>query len=114
MNKYYGIIGYSETQETTPGVWTDVVTERHYYGDILNNRKRWETSSESINDDLNISNSISIIADPYAYQHFYAIKFIEWNGILWKVTEVEVQQPRLILSIGGVYNGPRAAFKTSC
>lgn len=105
MAKFYGVVGYANTVETAPGVWTEEITERTYTGDILKNSKRWD-SSEHINDDINISNRISVVADAYAYEHFFAIRYVDWMGCSWKVTEVEVERPRLILSLGGVYNGP--------
>lgn len=104
MAKFYGVIGYAETKKTSPGVWTEAITEKNYSGDILRNTSRWQ-AGENLNDNLTIHNRISILADPYAYQHFHAIRYIEWSGAKWKVTSVEVQRPRLILTIGGVYNG---------
>ena len=109
--KFYGIVGYCETVEETgerEGNWVDKCTERKYYGDIIRNTRKWDSNQDSINDDLNINNSISIVADAYAYKHFYAMKYVKWMGAYWKVTNVEVQRPRLILTIGGVYNGPKA------
>lgn len=102
MSKYYGKVGYAITKETKPGVWKNLVVERMYYGDILRNTSRWQGSS-NVNDDLVISNQISILADPFAYHNFHSIKYVEWLGSKWKVSSVEVQYPRLILSIGGVY-----------
>lgn len=104
MAKFYGAVGYGITEETTPGVWTDEIVERFYSGDVIKNYKS-SSSGESINDDINISNSISILSDPFAMQHFHTIKYVKWMGAAWKVSSVEVQYPRLILSIGGVYNG---------
>lgn len=104
MAKFYGTIGYIETPETSPGVFKEVSTERGYGGDILRKSKRFEPN-EQLNDNLNISNQFSIIADEYAFKHFYAIRYIRVLGACWKVTDVEVQYPRLILSIGGLYNG---------
>lgn len=104
MSRFFGTVGYSETTETTPGVWTEVVTERQYYGDITRNTRRWERG-EHLNDDIDINNMIEIVADAYAYDHFFAIKYVKWMGALWRVTNVEVQRPRLILTVGGVYNG---------
>lgn len=106
MARFYGKVGYIETVETEPGngVWQEQATERSYYGDVLRNSKRWERG-EGVNDDLNVSNRISIVADPYAFRHFFAIKYVEWMGARWKVETVEVERPRLILTIGGVYNG---------
>ena len=105
MAKFYGTIGYVTTGESVPGVWGEVVTERSYYGDTTKNTKRWQTTDQ-LNDDITISNIISIIADPFAYEHFFAMKYVRWMGTAWKVTNVEVQRPRLILTIGGVYNEP--------
>lgn len=104
MAKFYGVVGYVDTQETAPGVYTEVATERKYYGDVLKNVKRY-VSSEYLNDNLTVSNSISIMADAYAYDNFFAIRYVKWMGANWKVTDVEVQRPRLILSLGEVYNG---------
>lgn len=105
MAKYYGVIGYAESVETSPGVWTDQITERTYSGDLVRDSSRWATSSNSTNDDLTINNRISIIADPFAYQNFHSMKYVEYMGTKWKITNVDPQYPRLILSVGGVYNG---------
>ncbi len=104
MAKYYGKIGYSVTEETVPGIWEESVTERSYYGDLIKNTRRYQ-SADKVNDDLSISNEISILADPYAYENFHSMKYVEFMGAKWKVTNVEVQYPRLILTVGGVYNG---------
>lgn len=107
MAKFYGPIGYAETVEDSPGVYVEHIVERLYYGDVTKALRRLETG-ESVNDNINISNTISIIADAYALNHFFAIRYVEWAGAFWKVSSVEVQAPRLILSVGGVYNGPIA------
>lgn len=104
MAKYCGSVGYVETIETSPGVWEEVATVKKYYGDVMRNRKSFQ-NSDRLNDDLNVNNQISIVSDPYAINHFHAIRYVEWMGAKWKVTDVEVEFPRLILSIGGVYNG---------
>ena len=105
MAKFYGLIGYAEKKETRPGIFQEIITERNYAGDVLRKTRRLE-SGETINDNISVNNSLSIVADPYAYQHFFAIRYVKWMGAFWKVTNVEVQSPRLILTIGGVYNGP--------
>lgn len=108
MAKFYGKVGYAEAVEGTgerEGIMEDVVTERPYYGDVLRNTRKWENGSD-IHDNLRINNQISIVADAYAYEHIYAMKYVHWMGILWKVTNVEVQRPRLLLTIGDVYHGP--------
>lgn len=107
MAKFYGMIGYAETKETSPGVWTETITERPYKGDIKRMFKRWDTG-EKVNDDLDVSNEISILSDPYADQHFHLIRYVAWAGARWKVKNVTVERPRLRLTIGGVYNGQQA------
>lgn len=105
MAKFYGKVGYAISAETSPGVWTDSITEKQYYGDLVRDTtSKWQ-SGDSINDNLTINNSISIVADPFAYQHYYEIKYVEFQGCLWKVTSIEVKRPRLVLTLGGIYNG---------
>lgn len=107
MAKFYGQIGYGETLETAPGVWEDTIVEYPYYGDVIRNTRKL-SEGESLNNDLSVGNSISIVADAYANEHFFAIRYIQWAGALWTVSDVEVQSPRLLLRLGGVYNGPTA------
>ena len=104
MAKWYGSIGYAETVEVRPGVYKDEITELKYSGELLQNSRRLQ-SSDQLNDDINIANKISIIADPFAYQNFHTMKYVEFMGAKWKISTVEVNRPRLILTIGGVYNG---------
>lgn len=104
MAKYYGKIGYAETAETTPGVWKQQIVERDYYGDLIRNMRRLQ-SSDKVNDDINVSNELSIVADPYAMNNFHSMRYAEFMGAKWKVSSVEVQYPRLILTLGGLYNG---------
>ena len=103
MAKWYGKIGYAETVETEPGLWEEQITEREYYGDTIRNKRRLQ-SSGGVNDNVNIANEISIVADPYANQNIYAMRYAEFMGTKWKITSVEVQYPRLILEIGGLWS----------
>lgn len=107
MARFYGEVGYGNAVETPPesGVWVDHICEFSYTGDVLRNTRKLN-SGESLNDDISVGNSISVIADQYAVEHFFDIKYVRWAGVLWTVTSVEVQSPRLILSLGSVYNGP--------
>lgn len=104
MAKFYGAVGYAVSNEIRPGVWKDSIVERMYYGDVIRNNRRLE-STDKANDNINISNEISILADPYANENFHLIKYVEFMGTKWEVSTVTVQFPRLILSVGGVYNG---------
>lgn len=104
MAKWYGVIGYAELVETKPGVWKEQITERSYYGDLIRNTRSLQTADQ-LNDNINVANEISIVADPFANQNFHAMRYVEFMGAKWKISRVEVQRPRLILTIGGVYNG---------
>lgn len=106
MAKWYGIIGYAQTVEVEPGIWdTDNYVERNYYGETIRNWSRNLKSINKVNDDIILSNSISIIADPYANENFCDMRYVEYMGVKWKVENVEVQYPRLILTLGGKWNG---------
>lgn len=104
MDKYHGYIGFAETVETAPDVCEEQFIEREAQGDILKVSRRLVGASQ-LNDNITVNNKISILADPFAYQNFHQIRYITWMGAKWKVTVVDVSYPRLILEIGGVYNG---------
>ena len=107
MAKFYGVIGYAVTKETAPGVWTEEIAEQSYYGDLTRNMRRLQDSGD-LNDDINVANEISIVADPYATANFHSMRYVAFMGAKWKISKVEVQYPRLILTLGGVYNGKQA------
>lgn len=107
MAKFYGAIGYAVTEETKPGVWKEQITERMYSGDLTRNTRKLQ-STDQLNDDINVANEVSIVADPFANENFHSMKYVEFMGAKWKITSVEVQYPRLILTVGGVYNGEQA------
>lgn len=104
MAKWYGIVGIADNIETEPGYYEDSIVEKHYQGDVISTRWRRQNTGQ-INDDITLSKQISIIADQYALYHYSAIAYVEYMGTKWKVTEVEPQFPRLILTVGGVWNG---------
>ena len=104
MAKFYGAVGYAVTEENTPGVWVENIIERMYYGELIRNTRKLQ-STEYLNDDINISNEISILTDPFAYANFHSMRYVDFMGAKWKIISVEVQYPRLILTVGGVYNG---------
>lgn len=104
MGKWFGKVGFAMTVETGPGIWEETITPVPYYGDVISNRWKRQNSG-GINDNINISNIISIIADTFANENCSKIVYVEYMGTKWKVTDVEPQYPRLLLTIGGVYNG---------
>lgn len=106
MPKFYGTIGFMETKETSPGVYTEQVTERNYYGDITRTSSSTSNSSQ-FNDDIKITNAFSIVADPYAYEHFAYMKYIVWQGVKWKIEGVDISSPpRLTFSVSNRYIAP--------
>lgn len=104
MGRYYGKIGFKVSRESRLGVFVEDIIDRTYSGDYMRNTNAQVRSGNNINDDVVISNNISIVADPFIYENFHDIKYIEIMGQKWKVTSVEIQRPRLILSTGGLYN----------
>lgn len=105
MSRWYGKIGYSINTENEPGIWEPVITERTYSGDVYKNTRLLQQQSNSVNDNINVANQISIVADPYARDNFINMLYVEFMGVKWKITNVDVQHPRLVLTIGGQYNG---------
>ena len=107
MAKFYGPIGYAERVETRPGVWEEKIVERNYYCDQEQNVRRLQSTNE-VNDDIEVSIRISIVADPYANENFHNIRYATYLGTNWKVSSVDVKYPRLVLTLGGLYNGKKA------
>ena len=103
MAKFYGKIGYIQTVESEPGYWEEKAIEREYYGDITRNTSRYQQDGH-VNENIVINNIVSIVADPYANENFQHMRYIEWMGTKWKITNIEVQYPRLILTLGGIYH----------
>ena len=105
MARFYGKIGFVlGAEETRPGIWKENTNVRNYYGDVMKRRLSWE-SGDSANDDIKIGNQFSVLADEFAETHLYAMRWLEWKGTKWKITSVEIERPRMILTIGDVYNG---------
>lgn len=104
MAKYHGAIGFMITKETAPGVWVEEIEEKTYSGDLMRNMAKYQ-SSGNVNDDINIANEISIIADSFAYERYGFMRYATYMGFKWKISHAEMQYPRIILTLGGVYNG---------
>lgn len=104
MPKFYGSIGYAISKETTPGVWVEDIVEHQYSGDVYRNTRKLQSGNQ-VNDSIDISNEISILSDPFANENFHSMRYVIYMGAKWKVSSVEVRYPRLILTVGGLYNG---------
>lgn len=105
MARFCGNIGFGQSVETSPGVWEYQISERRYYGDITKFYYNNQSSNESTIDNLTVNNSFSVMGDPFMYQNFNSMVYVEWMGTKWKVNSVEVEYPRLKINVGGVYNG---------
>ena len=103
MAKWHGVIGFVKIEQTSPGVWDSVVTERSYYGDVFQTTFKSQPS-DKLNDDITIANEFSIVANQFAYDNFNAMRYVEFMGVKWKISTVKVLRPRLILTTGGEYN----------
>lgn len=101
--KFYGPIGYATNTETAPGVWSESIVEKTYYGEVLRNVRAWQ-SGDNLGDELRISNRISIVADEFSYSNISFIRYVKWQETFWEITNIEIERPRLILTLGGVYN----------
>ena len=104
MAKFSGKIGYAIQVESKPGVWTNQIVEKSYRGDFVLKQQRWETT-EAVNSNLTLDNSVSIIADPYAYTNLGFMKYIIIGGKKWKISSLAINRPRIVIQIGGIYNG---------
>lgn len=103
MSKFFGNIGFAIEEETSPGVWSKVVTPKPYSGEVLDNRWRTQTGS-NVNQTVTFNGDFSVLADPYALKNHPYIVYVEYMGVKWEVTGVSVSYPRLLLTVGGVYN----------
>lgn len=105
MAKWFGKVGFADsTDEMAPSVYVERIVERSYYGDVLELGRQMQ-AGEGVNDDITVTNQLSMIADPYAMNHFSSMRYAEMGGAKWKVTNIKVQYPRLILTLGGIYHG---------
>jgi hypothetical protein len=106
MAKFAGKIGFGISSQSAPGVFTEIITEKEYKGDVLRSNKNFDESNNGVNDNLKLSNRVSIVADDFAHQNASVMRYAILGGVRWKVTSIEVAAPRLILTLGEVYNGP--------
>ena len=104
MAKFHGFIGFAQTVETAPGVFKEQMTEREYIGDFMR-LSQTMAQTQMVNDNMTLSSRVSVVADPFAFANLSTIRYVKWEGVSWKVSNIEHQRPRLILTLGGVHNG---------
>lgn len=109
MAKFYGQIGFRTTYEVSAGVYENVIVERPYFGDVIRDAMD-RVAGDTVLGDRKTGNSFRVVADGYIASNFFDAEYIVWNGRYWKVVQTELQtRARILIRIGGVYNGPRAA-----
>ena len=108
MAKFYGPIGFARQIESPPGVYIDEVIEKKYKGDVVLDQRRF-IAGDKVNDNTTLDNSISIVANAYAYENIGSMKYVVWNKIAWKIKSFNINSPRIVIQIGEVYNGERPA-----
>lgn len=113
MARFHGVIGFSDTVETVPGRYEENITEKTYFGTVLRPGRELE-AGVSINDDISVSHTISVVGDAYAREHIFAMRYIRWEGVRWKIVNIQVERPRLLLRLGGVFHGPEASGTSDC
>jgi hypothetical protein len=109
--RFSGAVGYATSTESAPGVWKEIITERTYYGDVIRNTRRLEPPSlvpPERNSNIALEHSIAIVADAEAYEKYLQMRYVTWDGIKWTIISVEVRRPRLILTVGGQWDGDTA------
>jgi hypothetical protein len=107
MARFHGNVGYGISVQTTPGVFSPSIIEREYFGETIEESRQLQ-QGDQVNPNLTINNRISIVADDFATEHLQAIRYVILYGAYWRVTGCKIQRPRIILSVGGPYNGPKA------
>lgn len=106
--RFCGTVGYADIDvEEAPGVWVAQMVAREYRGDVIRSARRLE-STTMLNDNVTVENSFSVVADAFAYENFLKMRYVNWNGSNWTITNVEVRRPRLILTVGDIWNGETA------
>ena len=104
MAKFCGVIGFAVSKETKPGVWTNEIEERTYCGDVIKNNRAWQ-SADQVNDNFNITDQISIMPDDFAMENSHTMKYVVYLGVKWKILSISAPRPRIILTLGGLFNG---------
>ena len=108
MAKFFGPVGFAQPEEQEPGLWVEKIVERKYSGDLLQMNNLFQPTDQ-VHDDMTLSVEISIVGDEFALNNFGLIRYVTLGGVKWKVKKVNpLQFPRLILTVGGVYNGGMA------
>lgn len=103
MAKFSGVIGFTITSETSPGVWTDNIVEKSYTGDLNRHYRRWDPSPNK-HDDIIFSQDISILQDPYLNSNIQNVIYVKYQGVKWSVRSIDIQYPRVTITLGGEWH----------
>lgn len=112
MAKFYGNVGFAESKEDSKGNWVETITERKLYGDIKRNSYRY-TQADKVIPDIVLVNTVELMADSYAVEHFSAIRYVEYKGTKWRAQSVLYDRPRITITLGEVWHGSKNQIPAS-
>lgn len=96
-------VGFGSNQELEPGIYDDVLEEKTYYGEILENRRSFDQGT-TLSGDVKITNQFSIMGNTYLFDNLEKIRYVRYRNQLWTVT-VDEGYPRVTFNLGGLYHG---------
>lgn len=98
------VLGFSEkNKEVRPGVWKMQPEEVTHRAKLLTYNKDYD-SGEEVNDDLKLRNRYEIVMKDKKLD-YQDMRYVIVKGTKWKVSALEFLEVRIIITLGGVYNG---------
>lgn len=110
MSKFTGLVGFITQEESIPGVWSPIENSKKMRGDLIsssatNGNGSRIADSGKVNDDVSLNHRVSLLGDYYTFNNYLNIKWIQIGGRKLEVSSIELQRPRVILTVGGLWNG---------
>lgn len=103
--KFSGKAGFRiDDVEIEPGVYKPQVVVKAIKGSVVSNSYQHQNSDKSTIDNVRITNQLSIVANQFLNKHITNLMYVEFQGVKWKVESFDIQPPRVVVSLGGVYN----------
>lgn len=104
--KYSGLAGFEKKHnEVRPGVLQNQIKEVRIKGDVINYGHSLNPTQGSDQQDVHIRNRLSIVMNPYLRDNFSSLVYVIFMNVKWEVSSFTINGPRVIIDLGGVYNG---------